>query len=342
MRFPPFLFSALLFNAFVFLNGIIPESSSLAYSVRFFNIDKNNSSVKPFSTSELLLLNPSQAVEFDSLTIPLKRAGKLLMIEAQIDGQVGNLIFDTGAAGLVLNSTYFRNYRHFERTTPNGITGSLGEVYKTEVDSIKINGILYCNKFADLAELGHIENRRGIKVLGLFGFELIRKYEIIIDIQRNELTLMKIDKNGNRLSNLPKSFKSDYTQKIVEKNNILFVMAEIGGKSLKFCFDTGAEINAISSSQQKMILNTISVNRRSKLAGANSSTAEVLYGTMNDFSFGNRQFNDMQTVITNLASLEEAYDVQLSGVLGYEFLEKGIFCINMRKNQLSIRFNKVN
>src|SRR5512138_3041409 len=42
-------------------------------------------------------------------TIPLKRAGRLFMIEVVIDGITGNLIFDTGASKLVLNSTYFRN-----------------------------------------------------------------------------------------------------------------------------------------------------------------------------------------------------------------------------------------
>ena len=48
----------------------------------------------------------------------------------------------------------------------------------------------------------------------------------------------------------------------------------------------------------------------------------------------------MQTIITNLSSLEDGYGVQFSGVLGYDFLEKGIICINLRKKQLGIRFTK--
>ena len=74
--------------------------------------------------------------------------------------------------------------------------------------------------------------------------------------------------------------------------------------------------------------------------GANSETTDVLYGVMNDFSFGNRKYEDMQTVITNISSLEDAYGVRFSGVLGYEFLEKGIICINLRKGELGIRYAK--
>lgn len=46
----------------------------------------------------------------DSVVIPLKRAGRLLLIDARVEDQTGNLVFDSGANGLVLNSTYFRDH----------------------------------------------------------------------------------------------------------------------------------------------------------------------------------------------------------------------------------------
>jgi len=56
------------------------------------------------------ILSDEPLGDFQSITIPLKRAGRLFLIEAQVDGQIGNLVFDTGASGLVLNRTYFRKY----------------------------------------------------------------------------------------------------------------------------------------------------------------------------------------------------------------------------------------
>jgi len=40
------------------------------------------------------------------VTIPLKRAGRLLLLEGTIDNVIGNFILDTGSSGLVLNTTY--------------------------------------------------------------------------------------------------------------------------------------------------------------------------------------------------------------------------------------------
>lgn len=237
MKFPLFLIEFLLINLIIVSdNAIIFQPTQ---HLNYRNIYFNN---KPLKWDD-----PTFLYEFDSLTIPLKRAGKLLMVEAKVDGQQGNLVFDTGASNLVLNRTYFRDYIQSESVVPNGITGSLGKISRTIVDSLKINGLLYHNIKADVAELGHIENRRGVKVLGLFGFNLFRNFEIIIDIQNNALKLIRIDKKGNRINGAANIFNADYTQEAAEINNILFITGIIGGKKLKFCFDTGAEINAINN-----------------------------------------------------------------------------------------------
>ncbi len=275
----------------------------------------------------------------DSMVIPLKRVGKLLMVDAKVDNQLGNLVFDTGATGLVLNKTYFRDHLKVESVSPNGITGSVGTSQRTTIDSLEMGDLLYHNISADLANLGHLENKRGVKILGLFGFNLLWDFEIIIDVNNNLLILHKVDKKGLR-ANGSGIFHPDFVQEIKECNNIIFIMAMVGGKMLKFCFDTGAEINAISSSLQKNVLNTITITRRSKLSGAGTSQSEVFFGVMNDFKMGNRKMHNMQTIITNLSSLEEAYNVQFSGVLGFDLLEKGVICINLRKREFGIRYNK--
>jgi hypothetical protein len=48
----------------------------------------------------------------------------------------------------------------------------------------------------------------------------------------------------------------------------------------------------------------------------------------------------METVITSLESLSEAYGVTISGMLGYNFLSKGVYCINFVKRQMDIQFIK--
>ena len=169
--------------------------------------------------------------DFQSITIPLKRAGRLFIIEARIDGQVGNLISDTGASGLVLNRTYFRKYASTTKSGGSGITGSFDKVLRIIVKRIDISDLYYEDVAADLADLGHIENRRGVKIPGLFGITMIDNFEVVFDANNNELQLTRIDKQGNRLSAGQPEIKFDYFQKIEQRNNILLVKGKIGEKN---------------------------------------------------------------------------------------------------------------
>ena len=294
----------------------------------------------PLSSFQSNTYSPEFNLNSDSVVIPLKRAGRLFLIEAVIDGQTGNLVFDTGANGLVLNSTYFRNYTKSGSSTSNGITGSVGPIDQIAVGKLEFSNISYKNISADLVNLGHIENRRGVKILGLIGFSMMRNLEIIINPINSELKLIRIDKRGERVNRTLAEFKNDFTQEIEGNTNIIFLRGKIAGKNLNFCFDTAAETNAISSDSNKSILSTLTITRRSTLKGAGAARSEVLFGRMGNFSIGEKEIKEMETIITNLDALSEAYGTKTDGMLGYNFLEQGTFCINFVKKQFGIRFTK--
>jgi predicted aspartyl protease len=285
-------------------------------------------------------MNDDPLGDFQSLTIPLKRAGHLFLIEVKIDGQVGNLIFDTGASGLVLNKTYFRKYVSEEKPAGGGVTGSFDKISRTMIGRIDIYGLYYEKIGADLTDLGHIENRRGVKILGLFGLNMINDFEVIFDANRSELQLNRIDKQGNRIDATIPGTKYDFTQKIETNHNIMLVKGKIGDKMMNFCLDTGAESNVISSDVPKKVMSTITISRRSRMGGAGAASVEALYGTMKEFEFGNRQFGNMETVVTSLDAMSEAYGCKIDGMLGYDFWQKGIFCFNFSKNEISFSFAK--
>jgi predicted aspartyl protease len=298
-------------------NGSLPQSSAFS------------------SFTELLNKSDEPLGDFQSITIPLKQAGRLFLIEARIDDQIGNLVFDTGASGLVLNKTYFRKYVGFEKPASGGVTGSLDKILRIVVKRIDISDLYYEDVAADVTDLGHIENRRGAKILGLLGFNMIKGFEVIFDANKNELQLNRIDKQGNRISTEPSGIKFDFTQKIETQHNIMVVKGKIGDKLLNFCLDTGAESNVVSSNVSKKVMNTIQINRRADMGGASERMVEVLYGTMKEFEFGNHQFGNMDTVVISLDAMSEAYGCSIDGMLGFDFWQKGIFCINFGKNEIS-------
>jgi len=314
---------------------LLPSFSPVGYS---------KSDLIPDSNSINVFLQENYEPEFnlkaDSVTIPMKRSGRLFLIEATVDGETGNLVFDTGANGLVLNSTYFRSYIKSGRASSNGITGAVGSTDQISVAKLEFAGLVYKKLNADLANLGHIENRRNDKILGLIGFGMLRNLEIVIDPINNELKLFRIDKAGNRLNGGVPGFKPDYSQKIEGNSNILFLKGTISGKVLNFCFDTGAETNVICSDCNKKIMSTLTITRRASLKGAGSAGAEVLFGRMNEFLIGNQQIPNMETIITNLDALSESYGTHIDGMLGNSFMKQGIVCVNFVNKQFGIRFTK--
>ena len=293
-----------------------------------------------FTLPQAECFSPENKLMVDSVIIPLKRAGRLLLVEANVDGQTGNLVFDTGANGLVFNSTYFRKYEKYGGTSTVGSTGAVGTVEQIMLDKIELANLTYRKVTADVTNLGHIENRRGVKILGLFGFNLIRDFEVHIDAPGNQLKLYRVDKAGNRITANKSIFKADISQKFSILSNILFLQGKIGGKNLNFCFDTGAEINVISSYSSKNILSTLTITRRSGLNGIGSTRSEVLFGRMNDFSIGNRPFNGMETIVSNLDALSDVYGTKVDGMLGFNFLEQGIVCVNFVRKEFGIQLMK--
>ena len=275
----------------------------------------------------------------DTLTIPLRRAGNIFLLEAVVDGEKGYLVFDTGASGMVLNRTYFRDHVVMSRQLSGGVTGSVTGAERISAENIEINGLKFNNIIADVANLGHIENRRGVKILGLIGFAMIRDFEIVFDPQQNQLQLFRVDKKGERTYHSSSGFISDYACRFIERNNILFLSTKLDGRSMTFCLDTGAETNVLDVNVPKAVLASVTVTRRSTLNGAGTATSDVLFGKMNGFRFGGRNLDDMETVITSLDALSEAYDTKIDGMLGYSFLSKGVICINFVKREFSIRFS---
>ncbi|MBN1200163.1 MAG: aspartyl protease family protein [Bacteroidales bacterium] len=275
-----------------------------------------------------------------SVIIPLKKVGRLLLLEAIIDGKIGNFILDTGSTSLVLNETYFRDYVPINDVEGGGITGSTGSAYRVRIKNLKLSDLNYDNLFAEVTNLGHIENRRGVQLFGLFGMNLIKNMEIMIDSRNSELQLHKLDKAGNRLKPPTSKIIYDITGRVDEHGNMISVAVEVGEKNLDFCLDTGAESNVLDISSPQKVLSTVTILRRSSLQGSGSGSNEVLLGEISDIRIQGKNIGKMNVILTNLSGLSQKYGYPINGMLGYDFFEKGKIFINLTKHELGIILNK--
>lgn len=275
-----------------------------------------------------------------TITIPLRFSGRLMLIECIVDSVEGYLVFDTGASEMVFNQVYFRD--HVTRNVPHayGITGGSSGVGAILAESIRMPGLEFQHITAHMADLGHLENGRNVRILGLINFDLFKNYEFTLDAGNGQIHLVPLTELGMKNRRKRTEEAPHCVIPFEMAKNIVFLKGEIGGKRLRFCLDTGAESNVINSRNPKSVMETIPVTGRSVLRGAGKSTREVIIGTMNDFNIGGHSLNGMRTIIANLDPLNEVYEMYIDGMLGYPFIRETTLCFNFAERTVAIRFRK--
>jgi hypothetical protein len=270
-----------------------------------------------------LQAEPVIKMDSPSCTIPFIRVGNLILIKAKVDTAEGNFVLDTGAPDLVLNMTYFRNYP--ARATEGeggGITGSVRDQQGTEVDKFSLGPISYYHVEADRIDLGHIENNKGIKILGLLGMQLFTKFEMIIDYEKMVIYLHLIG------SKEAATYKSEQLKDTAAYNELpidltdykIIVHTEMAGKKLLFLVDFGAESNVLDSRLPNKVFENVTITRRVLLSGSGTKKVEALYGNLKNMKIGGRNLGELPVLITNLENLCMSYNHCLDGMLGFDFL----------------------
>lgn len=138
--------------------------------------------------------------DFNSIIIPIKRAGRLILLDAYADSVSGSLILDTGSGGIVLNQIYFRNERKNSGQQSGGITGKIRNTKKAKIGNLSFSELVYKDITVDLVDLGHLEKAREVKILGFFGLCLFRDFELVLDLKNNVIELHRLNDEGQRQS----------------------------------------------------------------------------------------------------------------------------------------------
>ncbi len=284
------------------------------------------------------LLASSPQGNFDTLKIPLKRAGNLLLVEAEVDGLRGDFILDTGAPGLVLNSAYFRQSAKKKAQQSVGVAGTSNEVFTLNINRLSIKDLYYENISVELTELSHIENSKGVKIIGLLGNALFDELVMRIDIKNNSLLLYR-DKE-------PKTKKTKFINSNViqlnlsYQNHALFIPLKIEKKAINVYFDTGAEQMVLDNYLPKSMMKNVSLNKRLNLRGTGGQKIEVWSGTIKEVGLQSLILKNIPVIVSSLEELSLAYGQSMDAIIGYPILESGIVEINYKKKLFNLYLYK--
>lgn len=275
-----------------------------------------------------------------SCVIPFSRVGNLILLRAKADTTEGNFILDTGAPGLVLNITYFRDYviNTDANEEQNGITGGATAVNKILLAQFSFDCVKTGAISANLTNLGHIEDSKGVKIHGLIGLSVFRRFEVIIDYENSLLYLHRIAKKEARVY---KSYLlanvADYSTVPIEIwHNKIVTRTLIAGKKLRLIIDSGAESNVLDSRLPGKVFDSIEIIKRIQLVGAGQTKVEALYGTLHDLTVGDQHTGRLPVIITNLEKTCLAGNGCIDGILGFDFLSLRKIGFNFINNKMYI------
>jgi len=269
--------------------------------------------------------------------IPFKLVGHLIVVEAEILNAKGNFVIDTGSETLILNKVHFSNlYNHQKKNSQtSGVLGFTDNPYEKEVKEFVLKNFKLKNKTSDVINLSHIEKIKKIKLLGIIGYNILKDYEIFIDMHLNQITLSKVDTSGNKLD------KHVYLEKIVDsinfklKNHTIILTGNINNQKLKFGLDTAAEFCQINRTVNKKVLRYFIPKKKLLLTGVSSKKIEVLAGKLHRLKLSETlYFGPMHTILANLNKMNEAFGTDLDGILGYDFFAQKRTIINYKKEKL--------
>jgi len=279
--------------------------------------------------------------EKSSLIVPFTLNGGLIIIQAKINDSIGNFVIDTGAEGLVLNSQHFKGVRDDSRGY-YGLSGRGKALTVSYDNAVKVNGLEFNNVDADVVDLSSIELKKGLKILGLIGFNLLKDYEIMFNYRGRFIALSAVDNKGNVIDPMPYILNKKDSLSFILGNFIPVIDVTVNGVKKKFGIDSGAEINLLDLKRSKDIMSQFTPIRTISLTGSDGKDSEVIAGRLYRVAILEiYRCATMATVLMNMNNLNKIYQSNLDGILGFEFLSPWLFSINYKKQKLYLHQLKV-
>jgi Aspartyl protease len=294
----------------------------------------------PRLIQQLQCINDDWAEDSVTTSIPFSRAGNLIIVRAKADTTEGNFILDTGAPGLVLNITWFRDYPVTTSSSEEqtSITGAAGAAAKTEVKQFTLGALRTTAVTADLNNLGNLESLRGIKIHGLIGLSIFRKCELIIDYENNMLYIHRYGKKNTDFYQYAGLNNTDAysTVPFEVKYEKVIITTLIAEKKVRFMIDSGAESNLLDSRLPDKIFENVEILKRIQLNGVGAKKVEALYGNLINLTVGDQNAGVMPFIITNLEKTCLGDNSCIDGILGFDFLGLHKIGFNFVKNKMYI------
>lgn len=248
----------------------------------------------------------------------------LIIVQAKINGKLGNFIFDTGAPMLVLNQKPEKNLEKATSFQKDIYVGA------TNIKSFEWAGSVHQNIEAIQVDLSHMAQNMNLKIDGLIGYDIAKLYEIIIDYPSKQLIINH--SNQNHLAEIHPPSHFIPFQYIA---HVPTLQLEVNKQKWSFGLDTGAGINLLHKTDWKQLPKESYLHlAQEEIQGIDQEVHRKEVVRLSLSSEENYSFPASKYLITDLQFIRKTLDYSINGFLGYPFFKDQKFSIDYEKQRV--------
>ncbi len=264
--------------------------------------------------------NPSEDL------IGARLAGGLIMVQARLNGRLGNYILDTGASHLFINQQLVN-----EKTVQAYGAGNQVSVQSDLAARFEIGPVTFSDQPIYKMDMRHLEALKNCQIDGIIGTKLLKNFTLFVDYKNGKVELTPADQtpgnpNLTALQTYPFKMQGHFPMLSVSVNDVDY----------EFALDTGAEANIFSGIFEQDLSTHTQELRVGKVRTIAQSTLMVRNFTLTEMECLSLSYTQLGFMFSDLEALNQAYGVQLDGILGYPFLRRHPFTIDFSKDRLVI------
>jgi hypothetical protein len=273
--------------------------------------------------------------EHNVIKVPFKIAGKLIALDVTLNGEERTFVLDSGAPVIILNSRYLEKADSNRKilSSTKGVNGAITGMDISQIKSLKWAGIELHDQELITLDISHLEKALDSEIYGLIGYEMIKDYDLLFDYENKELILLKPEATDSYIE----KYFSEYivsTAPLKMENHIPVITGYVDDIKLSLGIDSGAESNLVHNELFTNLKKNLKKISSDSLQGADKVEQTVTTAKLKKILIGGKKFKNTDTVFSDISHLNEGYQLQLDGLIGYPILSN-------QKTLLSFKNNKI-
>ena len=134
-----------------------------------------------------------------SHTVDFQLVSNLILVEAELNGRIKTLVFDTGASHTVVERKVANDLglAKTDQTEPTKGCMAFGEAQMTELKSLNVGGAVANDISVASIELNDLFEKIGHPIGGILGYNFLSQFLISIDYEKQQLTFTPVGSSQN-------------------------------------------------------------------------------------------------------------------------------------------------